>query len=214
METQMAPHFYVVHESYGGPNTQTADEMDRARAQNRHIIQTECPRTNLSHEERVDGWLGCTSDISAHACGKFDTLAAARTCVAKRIGLGTEDLAARRIYSRAGDDVYFFNEYEAHAGGRGGCMPDDYADEATIVEVYATYDPSTELVDVGDFLHDDAQETLTVDTTDAEIIQRANDALALARAENVELFSDPETYLRQCRDEECRDELRTDRAHV
>lgn len=35
-------------------------------------------RTNLSHEERTDGWLGTTNDVYECAIGEFETLEAAR----------------------------------------------------------------------------------------------------------------------------------------
>lgn len=42
-----------------------------------YVIQTTPGRTNMSHEERVEGWLGQTNDWSAYAEGEFDSIEAA-----------------------------------------------------------------------------------------------------------------------------------------
>ncbi|MEM6931043.1 MAG: hypothetical protein AAF602_29175 [Myxococcota bacterium] len=52
-------------------------------------------RTNQSHEERAEGWLGTTNNIDRHALGAFDTEVQARNFVAEEYPTAHEDLAER-----------------------------------------------------------------------------------------------------------------------
>ena len=72
--------YYVVSREYIGP-----DQEKRLNSE-AYEITTEEPTTNMSHEVRTDGWLGCTNDWDAHAHGEFETVEAARSAIAELIG--------------------------------------------------------------------------------------------------------------------------------
>lgn len=63
--------YYITSSECVGPNV-----AERPNSK-RYYITTVAPRTNMSHEIRVSGWLGTTSDISEYACGEFETLESA-----------------------------------------------------------------------------------------------------------------------------------------
>jgi len=88
---------YVVSEENIGPN-----QTDRLNSR-RYNIQTKPRRTNMSGEERTDGWLGCTGDWDRHAHGEFDTQAAA---LAKIEELTDGDYREAEIEPGDGDEEY------------------------------------------------------------------------------------------------------------
>jgi hypothetical protein len=68
--------YYLVEANYVGPNKKDSDGNRYPHGE--LFIQT-CPgTTNMSHEERVTGWLGTTNDISQTAHGEFNALEDAR----------------------------------------------------------------------------------------------------------------------------------------
>jgi hypothetical protein len=73
--------YYITTHEYVGPNAR--DPYGR-RYRELLYIQSDAPRTNVSHEIRTEGWLGTTNDWSVHAHGKFATLEEARAAVAAR----------------------------------------------------------------------------------------------------------------------------------
>ena len=70
-EMTTSTSYYITSSEYVGPNV-----AERPNSK-RYYITTVAPRTNMSHEIRVSGWLGTTSDISEYACGEFETLESA-----------------------------------------------------------------------------------------------------------------------------------------
>lgn len=67
--------FYLIETNYAGPSPDQNADADEVR------IQTEPGRTNLSHEERTEGWLGTTNDWAAYARGEYETEQAARAAI-------------------------------------------------------------------------------------------------------------------------------------
>ena len=76
----MAQKFYVVSSEYVGPNPGETPEGTTMG-----IYRTP-GKTNQSHEERIDGWLGTTNDVSETAHGEFETIEEARQYIQKYFG--------------------------------------------------------------------------------------------------------------------------------
>ena len=72
--------YYVIESEYVGPNTQGRIDSHLV------TITTDAPRTNLSHEVRLDGWIGTTNDTSRHAHGAYTSEDEAREAVAELFG--------------------------------------------------------------------------------------------------------------------------------
>lgn len=64
---------YVILNNYVGPN--------RSEHRDYYAITSTPQRTNMSHEERIEGWLGTTNDWSVQAMGEFETIDAAREAI-------------------------------------------------------------------------------------------------------------------------------------
>lgn len=66
--------YYVIEcEDHSPDALRSGDKRD-----NYCVITDKCPRTNMSHEERSDGWLGTTNDWYQRAHGEFESLESAR----------------------------------------------------------------------------------------------------------------------------------------
>jgi hypothetical protein len=80
----MKNQFFLIQSEYIGPNKKDSDGnwIGDSRVM---TISTVCGKTNSSHEERPDGWLGTTNDNSLTAYGEFNTLDEARA-VAHALG--------------------------------------------------------------------------------------------------------------------------------
>lgn len=84
-------------------------------------IMDEIPKSNLSHEEKTNGWLGQTNDYSEYAHGGFASVESARTYIKKYMGgrLIPEELLEsykenKEIYTTAKfdyDKYYFATDY-------------------------------------------------------------------------------------------------------
>lgn len=73
----MKTKFFLIESEYTGPNQR--DSHGNWIGDSRVMTITTTPgTTNLSHEERTDGWLGTTNDNSVTAHGEFDTIEEAR----------------------------------------------------------------------------------------------------------------------------------------
>lgn len=59
--------FYLISTQYVGPNRREISDATT------YEIREQPGRTNMSNEERTDGWLGTTNDWSASAHGEFET---------------------------------------------------------------------------------------------------------------------------------------------
>jgi hypothetical protein len=89
---------YIIEREYVGPNQdQHADDGHYI------IIQNVPGRTNSSHEERTDGWLGTTNDWAEYARGEYETIEAAHAAIEARFG--TCRLDADNDEVRYDDDV-------------------------------------------------------------------------------------------------------------
>jgi hypothetical protein len=65
--------FYLISIEYVGPNT--LDSKGNIIGDSETVqITTTPPRTNMSDEVMINGWLGTTNDWSSHALGEFKTL--------------------------------------------------------------------------------------------------------------------------------------------
>jgi hypothetical protein len=63
--------YYIIEEEWVGPHDEQHDDAHT------YIITTDTPVTNMSREKRTEGWLGTSSNWSAHAHGEFDSVEAA-----------------------------------------------------------------------------------------------------------------------------------------
>lgn len=72
--------YYIIERDYVGPNPdQHADDHTV-------LIQNVPGRTNSSHEERTEGWLGTTNDWAEYARGEYETIEEARKAIEARFG--------------------------------------------------------------------------------------------------------------------------------
>jgi hypothetical protein len=77
-----ARQFYVTETRYVGPN----QGQDRYADAHTFEITTRPPRTNMSHEVQLDGWLGTTNDWAYYAHGAYPTQEAARQALLEAAG--------------------------------------------------------------------------------------------------------------------------------
>ena len=77
--------FYPIRHEYVGPDVASGWHHGHALALmgNQITIHTSPGRTNQSHEERSEGWLGTTNDWYEAAYGEYATLAAALSEIAQ-----------------------------------------------------------------------------------------------------------------------------------
>ncbi len=79
-------------------------------------IVSEVPRTNLSQEERENGWLGQTNEYCSYAHGGFASIESARTYIIDYMGgrLISEELLSdydnKELYTTAKYEQYYFVE--------------------------------------------------------------------------------------------------------
>lgn len=79
---------WVVSESDVGPNRMSVGDENGSSPIFDEIIYIidSIPRTNMSGEERENGWLGQTGDSSSYAHGGFASIESARTYITKYMG--------------------------------------------------------------------------------------------------------------------------------
>lgn len=83
--------YYLIKTMYVGAN---CGDIERHQDREGYMtIETRPGQTNMSHEERTNGWLGETNGWSAYACGEYDTVEEAAAEVTKR---GYTELTANR----------------------------------------------------------------------------------------------------------------------
>lgn len=68
--------YYIIERNYAGPNIDQNCDADTIG------IYIAPGRTNSSHEERTECWLGTTNDWAEYARGEFETIEAARAAIA------------------------------------------------------------------------------------------------------------------------------------
>jgi len=85
----MKSQFFLIQSEYVGPNQKNSrgNWIGDSRVM---TITTQPGKTNFSHEERTDGWLGTTNDNSLTAFGVFDTIEEARA-TASEMGFTEQD---------------------------------------------------------------------------------------------------------------------------
>jgi len=100
----MTTTYYVISSEYVGPNL-----SDRCNSHT-YQITTEPGHTNMSHEVRVDGWLGTSNDWAAYAHGEYGSMEAARAAVIEMLG---EDrrLIDNDEYDESVVETYAANKY-------------------------------------------------------------------------------------------------------
>lgn len=142
--------YYLVERRYVGP--------ERSGPAPRHTIAitTEPPRTNMSGEIRLTGWLGTTNDWAEYAHGEYATLDAAEAA------------------AREGWETYEIEDQ------------DEYMDDPAVVQVIGLgdHDPRDEW-EAGDWLASTSLEEvgLSAESTDAEVDAKAAELVGEAEAD-------------------------------
>ena len=82
------PMCWIESTSNIGPNLMSKGNVNGEHPVFDKIIEIvfEIPRTNSSHEERSEGWLGSNNDYSSDAHGGFTSVEAARTYIVEYMG--------------------------------------------------------------------------------------------------------------------------------
>jgi len=93
----MAQKFYVVE-------SHDTNKDDETRT---FTIQVNAPTTNMSGEEREDGWLGTTNDIWEYAHGAFDTIEAARAFI--QIQMPGAGILENDEYDQSDDEIWGYD---------------------------------------------------------------------------------------------------------
>ena len=161
--------FYIIEHEYVGPNTgQHIDD---------HIvvITTEPAQTNMSHEDRTEGWCGTTNDWALHAHGEHETEDAARAAITATFG------ECREIMDPAALDD----------------------DEIATFRV-GKYEPLCAQA-TREWLYDGMRDSIDADTTDEQIAQQATDYEIDANAQGYTLLSPEtvlEEYRDELRDDQ------------
>lgn len=162
--------FYIIETNYVGPNQDQHCDADLVR------IQTEPGRTNSSHKERTEGWLGTTNDWAEYAHGEYDTIEEARAAVEEQFGPCRE----REI----GTDP--FND------DPDGCV-------VAVFKIGQYEQMSREAT--GDWIYEGLRAEVTADTTDEQIEQLIEKWEAECNSEGYTLDGRAEDMAREYRDE-------------
>lgn len=165
---------WVVSESDVGPNRMSVGDENGSNPIWDEIIYIvdSIPTTNMSHEDKDEGWLGQTGDSSAYAHGGFASVEAARTYIIESMGgrLIDEDLVKEK-----------YGEYEENT------------------EIYTTeqYDYDKYYF-AGDYFEHDELEV--EGKSDEEIEELAEKLEKEANADGYCIVDDLEKYLKELRD--------------
>ena len=160
--------FYLVVDEYVGPNKKdsTGNFIGDSRVAE---IWNKAQKTNSSHEDRIEGWLGTTNDNSRTAYGEFETIEEARAA-ATELGFSEE----RDIYG----EYYTFDENDS------------------VIEAYVSKEASLEQWDADDwFYSSNSRESIaesygiTKDTTDDQLFEIARDAEKEAESDGIKLHN-------------------------
>lgn len=108
---------WVVSESDVGPNRMSVGDENGSNPIWDEIIYivNSIPTTNMSHEEREEGWLGQTGDSSAYAHGGFASKEAARTYISEYMKgrLIDENLVKEKYGEYEGNtEIYTTEKYD------------------------------------------------------------------------------------------------------
>lgn len=79
---------WVISTSNIGPNRMSVGDENGEHPIFDEVIEidSEIPRTNMSNEERVEGWLGSNNEYSSYAHGGFASVESARTYITEYMG--------------------------------------------------------------------------------------------------------------------------------
>lgn len=92
--------YYIVETNYVGPNRTQGQYVDADRIE----IRTSPAITNMSHEQRAEGWCGTTNDWSVYAHGEYASFDNAQAAIAETFGevreFEPDDEAVVEIYRR------------------------------------------------------------------------------------------------------------------
>lgn len=150
--------YYLITSSYVGPNPDDECFVDYDTIE----IHTTPAITNMNRQECLEGWCGTTNDISIYAHGEYATLEAARDALISKHG------KVRQIDKDDDDWPY---------------------DDPEVLEVYKFGEyPAEALERTESWAYEIIDETITADTSDAEI-----DSLV----ESLERESNDEGYTRE-----------------
>ncbi|MCP5428529.1 MAG: hypothetical protein H6966_09725 [Chromatiaceae bacterium] len=165
--------YYVIETKYVGPNSNQHADSDTIE------ITTKPAITNMSHEERIDGWCGTTNDWAVYAHGEYDAEKAARNAIAEKFGECRED-----------DNIETWDR--AKRGVVTIFRPGKYAPMSS----QAT----------ADWAYEGIQSDIESDTTDERIAELVAEYEEEANSNGCTLDSDLEGFMQERR-QELRDEL-------
>lgn len=154
--------FYIVHVSYVGPNQDQHWDEDEIQ------IRTKPAFTNMSKEDRVEGWCGTTNDWRVDAHGAYETPEAAEAAIREKFGPVRE------------------NDYngESFLEQRGPSDPDD-PDDPGIVAVFKAGEMHPAHPDVADQWAYEWREEVKPTSTAADLEAMFQDMEKQAKAENM-----------------------------
>lgn len=163
--------FYVIETNYVGPNQGQGRYVDTDKIE----ISTSPALTNLSQEERTEGWCGTTNGWAVFAHGAYGTLKEARAAIAAKFG-------------------------EVRAGDPSGANFEP--DNGSVIATYkpGLYTPLSRET-TADLMHEAIQADIAADTTDARISELAEEYEAEANSNGCTLHSDLTTFMQQRRQE-------------
>jgi len=169
--------YYIMETKYVGPN-QTQDQyIDVDKIE----ISTSPAITNMSHEERIEGWCGTTNDWAVYAHGEYATIEEARAAI-------TEKFGEVRDSDASGDSFE--------------------SDDEDVVETYKPGKTPMSSQATADWAYEGIQSDIEAETTDERIAELVAEYEAEANSNGYTLDSDLlEDFMRERR-QELRDELR------
>jgi hypothetical protein len=176
--------YYLIENEYVGPNKRDSHGIWIGDSRIMSIC-TKPGKTNMSGEERTDGWLGTTNDNSETAHGEFETIEAARSAAHK---------------------MGFVKTYESES---------EYAayedEEYGIVEQWISEDAARAQWDAGDWFINGlgragtcSEYGITANTTDEELNEMVERAEREANENDAELHGTLELFT------ELRDDLKSE----
>lgn len=130
--------FYIIKIEYVGPNPDQNPDADEVR------IQTEPGRTNSSHVERTEGWLGTTNDWAYFAHGEYETEETARAAI-------------KELFGECREREFGTNPFK-----------DDPDEPVVAVFKLGKYEPMSREW-TGDWIYSGLQSDVTADTTDEQL---------------------------------------------
>ena len=173
--------YYLISTEWTGPKD--ANKPGHWTDEHTWTIQTVPGATNMSHEERIEGYLGTTNNWHEYAHGEFETLEAAR--------------AAMEAYAMEHGHRHIAPvETESHY------LTPDMTDPVVETWTTATHETSYTASEWDQSL---VGRNEAAGKTDAEIDALAEEWERIADADGIYLIDDVAEYLRGCRDDAARE---------